>query len=247
MFLYKANMANRKKDRPIQEISLTIDERPERPLYRFKTPKDRTKFILQTETVCRKSLEYKEYIKFLKRNADLRRCTVLRGLNTEHGKKYSIEIHHEPFTLFDIVETVLTRREMDQERIHPLDIADEVMELHYDGKIGLLHLSKTMHQMVHDDKIFIPLQYIYHKYNEFYEEYKPYINPLVEEKLSAKVDLSLKTSDILSDGIDPEFTYVHVDGFDFPVIPEDWKDILHMESASIQQTEEVVGNQLKEG
>ena len=112
-------------------------------------------------------MEYKEYIRFLKRNTDFRRCTILKGLNTNNGKRYSIELHHEPFTLFDIVETVLNKREMLGEKIEPLSIADEVMALHYDGKVGLIHLSTTMHQLVHDDKIFIPLQYIYQSYNEF--------------------------------------------------------------------------------
>ena len=155
MILYKKTMANYSKDRPSQNIQISIDELPEREVYTFRTPKERVKFIKMVESVCRKSMEYKEYIRFLKRNTDLRRCTVLKNLNTTNGKKYTIEVHHEPFTLFDIVETVLNKREMLGEKIEPLSIADEVMALHYDGKIGLIHLSATMHQLVHDDKIFI--------------------------------------------------------------------------------------------
>ena len=232
MILYKKSMASKAKERPSQLINLSIDELPEREVYNFKTPKDRVKFIKQVEATCRKSMEYKDYMKFLKRNTDLKRCTVLKGLNTEGGKKYTIEIHHEPFTLFDIVETVLNKHEDLGIKIDPLNIADEVMGLHYDGKIGLIHLSTTMHQLVHDDKIFIPLQYIYQSYNEFYSDYKPYFNPLVIEKLQMKVEMSLKTDNFVSDSIDPQFTYVHIDGFDFPEIPEEWKDILHMEAAA---------------
>jgi len=229
MILYKQAMVKKKVDRPFREITISLDEPPARPVYTFKTPKDKVKFIKTCESVCRKSMEYKDYIKFLKRNTDLRRCTVLRGLNCEHNKHYTIEIHHEPFTLFDIVEAVLSRRETEGDVINPQAISDEVMQLHYDGKIGLVHLSKTMHQLVHDDKIFIPLQYIYQSYNVFYQDYRQFINPLVEEKLAAKVDLSLKTDEILSDTIDPEFTYIHIDGFDFPSIPNDWKSVMHME------------------
>ncbi len=232
MILYKKGMKEKRRERPIQELSIKIDELPKRPTYSFKGPKDRVKFIKTVETVCRRSMEYKDYITFLKRNTDLRKCTVLKGLTCDGGKNYSIEIHHEPFTLFDIVETVLNRREAEGDRIDPLCIADEVMELHYSGKVGLLHLSTTMHQLVHDDKIFIPLQYIYQSYNEFYTEYKNYINPMVLEKISAKVDLSLKTDDILSDSIDPEFTYIKIDGFEFPQIPDTWKDVLHMNASS---------------
>lgn len=240
MILYKKSMGLNAKDRPSQTVDVTIDELPEREVYTFRTPKERVKFIKMVESVCRKSMEYKEYIRFLKRNTDFRRCTILKGLNTNNGKRYSIELHHEPFTLFDIVETVLNKREMLGEKIEPLSIADEVMALHYDGKVGLIHLSTTMHQLVHDDKIFIPLQYIYQSYNEFYSEYKPYFNPLVIEKLEMKVEMSLKTDNFVSDSIDPCFTYINIDGFDFPEIPTEWKDTLHMEDASVKSNEENV-------
>lgn len=240
MILYKKSMGLNAKDRPSQTVDVTIDELPEREVYTFRTPKERVKFIKMVESVCRKSMEYKEYIRFLKRNTDFRRCTILKGLNTNNGKRYSIELHHEPFTLFDIVETVLNKREMLGEKIEPLSIADEVMALHYDGKVGLIHLSTTMHQLVHDDKIFIPLQYIYQSYNEFYSEYRPYFNPLVIEKLEMKVEMSLKTDNFVSDSIDPCFTYINIDGFDFPEIPTEWKDTLHMEDASVKLNEENV-------
>lgn len=240
MILYKKSMGLNAKDRPSQTVDVTIDELPEREVYTFRTPKERVKFIKMVESVCRKSMEYKEYIRFLKRNTDFRRCTILKGLNTNNGKRYSIELHHEPFTLFDIVETVLNKREMLGEKIEPLSIADEVMALHYDGKVGLIHLSTTMHQLVHDDKIFIPLQYIYQSYNEFYSEYRPYFNPLVIEKLEMKVEMSLKTDNFVSDSIDPCFTYINIDGFDFPEIPTEWKDTLHMEDASVKSNEENV-------
>ena len=237
MVLYKKSMGINAKERPSQKVDIVIDELPEREVYTFRTPKERVKFIKMVESVCRKSMEYKEYIRFLKRNTDLKRCTVLKGLNTSGGKRYTIEVHHEPFTLFDIVETVLNKREMLGEKIEPLSIADEVMALHYDGKVGLIHLSTTMHQLVHDDKIFIPLQYIYQSYNEFFSEYKPYFNPLVLEKLEMKVEMSLKTDNFVSDTIDPCFTYINIDGFDFPEIPTEWKDTLHMENASVKSSD----------
>ena len=122
MILYKKSMASKAKERSSQLINLSIDELPEREVYNFRTPKDRVKFIKQVEATCRKSMEYKDYMKFLKRNTDLKRCTVLKGLNTEGGKKYTIEIHHEPFTLFDIVETVLNKHEDLGIKIDPLNI-----------------------------------------------------------------------------------------------------------------------------
>ena len=177
--------------------------------------------------MIRSSLEYKTYIKFLKDNLDMNRCAVLKNIKNGDGKRYRIEIHHEPFTLFDIVETVINRRLDEGEDINALHVADEVMELHYEGHIGLIPLSVTMHELVHNGRIFIPLQYIYHKYDEFYKEYKDYMNPVLLDKIQAKVDLSLRSEGIVSDVLTSEFVNLKVDGFDFPKVPEEWKDILN--------------------
>lgn len=214
------------KKRPIKTLNITIEEKPERPIYVFKNNRDRVKFIKTCESLIRKSMEYKDYIKFLKNHMDMNKCLVLKGLNVENGKRYSIEIHHEPFTLFDIVETVLLKREYLGEGINPFLIADEVMELHYDEKIGLVPLSKTMHQLVHDDKIFIPLQLIYHKYDKFYDEYEPFMSERLKEAIELKVNISLKCPDILSDILDPEFVYIEIDGFIFPEVPKEWVSTL---------------------
>ena len=40
-------------------------------------------------------------------------------LNKDNGKKYSIEIHHAPFTLFELVDIVLTKKEKLNEKINP--------------------------------------------------------------------------------------------------------------------------------
>ena len=123
MILYKKAMANKAKERPSQNVHITIDELPEREVYTFRTPKERVKFIKQVEATCRKSMEYKEYMRFLKRNTDLRRCTILKGLNTEGGKKYTIEIHHEPFTLEDYVSVVLDKYIAEGIPVDAFDIA----------------------------------------------------------------------------------------------------------------------------
>ena len=223
-------MLNGKRERPNKTINVNIDELPKRPEIKYSTPKHREKHIKTCESVIRKSLEYKEYIKFLKENLDMSRCTVLKNIKNGNGRHYRIEIHHEPFTLFDIAETVINRRLDAGEPINPLLVADEVMELHYSGEIGLIPLTVTMHELVHNGRIFIPLQFIYQKYDVFCKEYEKYMNPSVIEKIEAKANLSLHTEDIVSDSLNVEFVYVNIDGFDFPKIPDDWKNIVNNES-----------------
>lgn len=227
MILYKKDYVKGRRDRKQKTVEVKLNELPTRPRPKYSTPKEQKKFIKGTETLIRSSLEYKTYIKFLKDNLDMNRCAVLKNIKNGDGKRYRIEIHHEPFTLFDIVETVINRRLADGEDINALHVADEVMELHYEGHIGLIPLSVTMHELVHNGRIFIPLQYIYHKYDEFYKEYKDYMNPVLLDKIQAKVDLSLRSEGIVSDVLTPEFVNLKVDGFDFPKVPEEWKDILN--------------------
>ena len=224
-------MANNKRERPFTTLNLDITELPQRPVYTLPTPRAKVKFIKQCEKLIRKSPEYKDYIKFLKEHMGMNRCTVLRGLKSDSNKKYSIEIHHEPFTLFDIVQIILERNISLGIPISEYKISDEVMALHYDKKVGLIPLSKTMHELVHSGRIFIPLQFIYQRYDAFYNEFQPFIEtlPTLNEKIEGKVELSMKCPDILSDVVEPEFTYVHIDGFPFPEIPDEWQHIFKVE------------------
>ena len=129
MIICKSSDSMRK--RASKTINVTLDETPRRPQHHFKTDRERVKFIKQLEALCRSSMEYRDYIKFLRDNMDMNRCTVLKNLVSTKEKKYSIEIHHEPLTLFSIVDVVLTKYVDLCKFIDPFEIAAEVMSLHY--------------------------------------------------------------------------------------------------------------------
>lgn len=210
------------KKRAIKTINITIDEYPKRPDYSFRSLKERIKFIKTVEQIVRGSIEYREYTTFLKDHFGMNRCAIFQNISNENGKKYTIEIHHDPFNLFNIVLIVLTKYEETGRFINPYEIADEVMGLHYEGKVGLIPLSITQHQLVHDGQIFIPLQMIYQDYHKFFEEYEEYIPDEIKEMIQYKVDLSMKCGQFQSNVLNPEFVYVNIDGFDFPEVPSDW-------------------------
>ena len=222
MQIYRKLSPDNTRLRKRKEININIDEKPERPIYVFKSPRDREKYVLSVEALIRKSGEYKQYIKFLKEKMDWNRCAILKNAKCINGKRYSIEIHHEPFTLFDIVDTVLNKFDIDGIPYNMFALAEEVMALHYDGKVGLISLTKTQHELLHNGKIFIPLQYIYHDYGEYFKEYEPYMGEEVKGKLKMKVELSMKCEDVQSNVLDPTFVYVNIDGFNFPSVPDDW-------------------------
>lgn len=211
-----------KKYRDRRTVNISIDEMPKRPRYVFHTEKDMVKFVKKIEMMVRHSQEYRDYITWLKKNMDFNKCAILKGLRIEDGKKYTIEIHHEPFNLFQIVQTVLAKYQVLEKDINPYEISNEVMELHYQGKVGLIPLSVTQHKLVHDGRIFIPLQQIYQDYTGFVEEYDDYIPEKVKELIQYKVDMSMKCSSFQSNVLEPKFVYLDVDGFEFPAVPEEW-------------------------
>ena len=230
MILYRADAKTASRARVERErrtLNIDIEELPERPKFRNRTPRERRKFIDKVEKMVRSAPEYKEYIKYLKAHFDMGHCEVLQNVVNGNGKKYTIEIHHDPFQLSWITDTVIRKREDLGEELNPYLIADEILELHYRGVIGLIPLAKTSHELVHSDHIFIPLQYIYQQYEKFANEYDMWIPEYVKELIIHKVEASRQCANIQSDVLlGPIVTYIEVDGYEFPAVPDEWKDAL---------------------
>ena len=229
MVLYRNNKVSTKPriERKKKILNIEIEEMPVRPKFLDRTARERRKFITKIEQMVRSSDEYKEYIKYLKSHFDMSHCEVFPAVVNGNGKKYSIEIHHEPFQLSWIVDTVIRKRQDLDESLDPFDIADEVMNLHYEGVIGLIPLCVTAHELVHSDRIAIPLQLIYHRYDLFAKEYDPWIPEYVKDIVKLKAELSMKCNHIQSDILqDPTVTYVDVEGYPYPEVPDTWKNAL---------------------
>jgi hypothetical protein len=133
------------------------------------------KLYMYLKRMCRNSFEYKEYIRHFKEVLKYTRCKVFNIDITE--VPVSLEIHHTPFSLETIVVAVTAK--MFEERgvpLDPKDIAEEVMRLHYDGKIGLIPLTSTIHEAVHSNAVHIKSSDIYGNYQAFFEEYEEYLS-----------------------------------------------------------------------
>ena len=171
-----------------------------KPTYQIFNEKGRMKFI---KTVERKyigsSLEYRELIAYLRSSLEMNYCMFFNNVSKDKGKGIGIELHHIPFSLFDICNIVLRKYEEEELPIDPFVIAEEVMRLHYEGKVGLVPLSVTAHQLYHRGDLFIPLQYVDKGFISFYQEYKPYMKDYTE-MLKRLIDMS-KTYDIKNNKI----------------------------------------------
>lgn len=138
--------------------------------------KARKNLVKSIEKIVRTSPEYSEFIGYLKNNLDLTKCTFHKDVDISVLKRTKIEFHHYPFTLYDITDTVLEKYLQNNVIVNPFEVASEVMKLHYELKVGLVPLSKTLHKLAHNGKKFINLKFVKGHYLRFISEY-PMINP----------------------------------------------------------------------
>ena len=164
--------------------------------YDLGRDKDKFKYITTIEKMCRASMEYRDLIEFLRVNMGMNFCSFFHNVSRDKASgshnRIRIEIHHEPFTLYDITAIILNNRIDSGEPTDMLSICDEVMQCHYEGIVGLLPLSQTVHELVHSGKLFVPLQFIDEGFNEFYNRYNITIKNMdgLSDMLAAKVRLS---------------------------------------------------------
>ena len=184
----------------------------------LETDRDKVKFIKRVESIVRSSMEYRDYVAFLKEHVNMNHCAFFTNIENSTGSRVRIEIHHEPLTLYDIVQTVLNRHLNDGVPINDLFIADEVMELHYKNMVGLIPLSKSVHQIVHHGtEITIPLTMVYGEYKQFIDDYMDYLDPSVLDKIERKIDeTNTINTEKIGKALTPQYVYIEVDGFTLP-------------------------------
>jgi len=153
------------------------------------------KLIAYLKKMCRGSYEYREYMNHFKDVLENTKCKVL-GIDINEVP-ITIEIHHTPFSLETIV-SVVTARMFDVQGvpIDPKDISEEVMRLHYEGKIGLIPLTSTIHEAVHSNTIHVKPSDIYGNYQAFFEEYEEYFDEDAIDHYNNVISLSDEEVDL---------------------------------------------------
>ena len=203
------------KDKYIRQIEISTPSTMEYSVP-ARNPKEIERFVKRCERVIRSSIEYRDYIAFLRDNVDMDKCAFFNKVSKESGRHIKIEIHHEPFTLYEIVMVVVQKHIAEGTTLNDLFISDEVMQLHYENKVGLIPLSKSIHQAVHSpgSKIIIPIHMCYGDYKQFVVEYD--IPDQMLSKLESKINISKELVYGSFDVLSKCFEYIKVDGFELP-------------------------------
>ena len=181
--------------------------------YDFNDPKSFDHYISDLERIVRNSFEYRTIIGYLKSVEGMNECAIFDGVTSKPGSKIRIEIHHSPFTLYDICVTVFRKRSAMNESLNINAVAEEIMYLHYIAWVGLIPLSATPHDTVHNGYTFISPEKVRGNYRSFIESYYQYINPELLDAIDAaeqasKDNVESKRLEIFNN----HRLYVNVDG-----------------------------------
>ena len=112
-----------------------------------------SKFIRNIEKYVRASTEYKRWLTFVKGTLGVNlQCYHTGNLPT----MCSLEIHHHPYTLYNLVEIVMYN--MNDEVYTAFDLAKNVMKLHFMNFVGFVPLCISSHENYHSQILDIPIE-----------------------------------------------------------------------------------------
>lgn len=175
--------------------------------------KDFKHYINDIERICRTSREYRKYIKFIRENMNMNQCSFLENVNNIDTFKIKIEIHHEPFSLFDLVMIVYNKRLRCGEELDDELVAKEVMLLHYNLLVGLIPLSETVHELVHNNYLFVPMDKVFGNVDIFYNLYYDFIPPDMKDLYDTIKNYSENYDESLQRGV-LQKKYIYIDTSD---------------------------------
>lgn len=140
-----------------------------------------TQFIKKVETLIRTNEEYKAYLEFLKTEIGLNTCSVFHKVDSVAA---DVELHHYPFTLYSICVITANKMMTEGKKVSSFILTDEVLKLHFENKVGLVPLTKTLHELAHLQQLRILKKQIYGEYTIFAESVVDYLSD--EEKAILK-------------------------------------------------------------
>lgn len=169
----------------VESNILVIDDIPPYDIkdYDLFDEKDFNKYLQDIERIIRSSMEYREFINYLREYMDMNKCSFFENVSNINSYKIKIHIHHHPLTLYDIVVIVYNKRSFFEESLEAEMVAKEAMYIHYFMMVGLIPLSETVHDLVHDQLIFIPLDKVMGNWEEFLDIYSDFIPTETLEKI----------------------------------------------------------------
>lgn len=169
---------------PKEEV-IKITDIPE-PEFSMQYTDINVKLLKYICLLCRSTFEYKEFIQILKNYLNVDRCAYYEGYSMKNG--FTIEVHHSPLTLFDYCETVANKQFKEKNYIETFKVAEEVIKLHFEFKVGLVPLNGTAHELVHSDMLKVHPHLVIGNWKLFMDEYNEHLSEDVRIKLMEAIE-----------------------------------------------------------
>lgn len=145
------------------------------PDFDLNDEKEYEKYLREIEKTVRGSFEYQHMVSYCREYLDMNACSFYANVSNIDTTKIRIELHHEPFSLYDIVSIVVKKRIHFGESLEVEHVAKEVTFNHYAMSVGLIPLAETVHELVHNQYLFIPNNIVFGNWRRFQELYKEFI------------------------------------------------------------------------
>jgi hypothetical protein len=166
----------------VQQVQLVYGAAQSYDLGDVKAAKE---FITACVRTVRHCPEYTRYRDFLVDNMDMGRCSILSGLSDEESVAAALELHHCPLALYDVCELVLGQMIFDRARVTTFAVANRVMAYHWKGMVGLIPLTKTIHEAVHSGQVHVDPRSIFGNWAGLIEENRRGLAEHLVDKLKA--------------------------------------------------------------
>lgn len=147
------------------------------------------KFVKNCELLVRRSNEYSSWRNYIIEILGLNTCHI----TDEHISEVTVEVHHHIPSLFSIVAAVVNRKINNHESFCSFDVARDVIQLHFENRIGYTILIKSIHEKFHNGHLEIPISLIHGNYNYFVQHYGAYLENEELEKINQRLQVTTHT------------------------------------------------------
>ena len=155
---------------------------------------EHSRFVQNVERHVRQSKEYKQYIRYMAETLGLDKCSFFGNITSA---KADLEMHHHPFTLYDIVCLVMAEAVEKGEKYTTFSVAKDVLGLHYSNMVGVVMLSVTVHELVHAGAVQVGPAQVFGNLQRFMDRFFPLMTSEIAEKWNTFLDMPDAGSDIL--------------------------------------------------
>jgi len=173
----------------VENLELYSDAYPFRlslKIKNFENEAEYKKFIKNCENLVRKCPEYKLWRNYIVDVLQVNNCMITK----ESMEQVTVEIHHHMPGLYTLVSAVVNKKMDVNEEFCSFDIAHEVIQLHFQNKVGYVALLKSMHEKFHNGYLELPISIVRGDYKYFLENFSKYLDEADLETIERRLTIT---------------------------------------------------------